>query len=142
MTITRKILLTLLSLAFFACKTSQTNEKIIISSENNWNYFELENDIEAKIIDHLPAPALCGDLAFASVTIIETKEKEKIRILDLCNNSNYNKNQIVKVLTTKKPEFNVMVPHRMFKNQKTKQYEYFESDLKILKTAFDKIEMK
>ena len=102
----------------------------------NWEYFELENEIEVKIIDHIPAPALCGNFAFASVTIVKTKDGEIIRVLDLCNTSDYNVNEIVKVLMAKRPEFNVMLPHRMIKNTKTKQYEHFGNDVKILKTTY------
>ena len=134
----RKLLFLLFILFICGCKTSQISERLAINSnsDNNWEYFELENEIEAKIIDHLPAPALCGNLAFASVTIVQSKDGEIIRILDLCNTSNYNENEIVKILKAKKPEFNVMLPYRMIKNPKTKQYEYFENDVKILKTAY------
>ena len=126
------------------CKTSQVDESLMIRSNRDitWEYFELESTIDVKIINHIPAPALCGTIAFASVTIVETKEGQKIRILDLCNSSDYNENEIVKISPQKKPKFNVMLPYRMIKNVKTKQNEYSELDIKILKTAYGNLPKK
>lgn len=134
----------LIVLVNYGCKTIPIEENQIttFSSDENWQYFELEKVVEVKIINHLPAPALCGNLAFASVTIVETKEGEKIRILDLCNSSNYKENEIVKVWPEKKPEFGVIFPNRMFKNHKTKKNEPFKIDLEVLKTAYGSLTEK
>ncbi len=133
-----------LTFGIYSCKTIPTEGSQItsFSSDKNWQYFELEKAIDVKIINHLPSPALCGNFAFASVTIVETKDGEKIRIVDLCNTSNYNENDTVKVGPAKKPEFSVMFPNRMFKNPKTNQIESFEIDMKVLKTAYGSLPKK
>jgi hypothetical protein len=133
-----------ITLGIYGCKSIPKEEQQITTfgSDKNWQYFELEKAIEVKIINHLPAPALCGNLAFASVTIAETKEGEKIRILDLCNTSNYKENEIVKVWPEKKPEFGVIFPNRMLKNTKTKKNEPFKIDLEVLKTAYGSLPKK
>ena len=67
---------------------------------------------------------------------METKEGENIRILDLCNTSNYEENQIIKVLPAVKPKFNVLFPNRILINPETKQNKPVELDLKVLKTTY------
>ena len=44
----RKILFLFIALIICGCKTSQIKERIVINSnsDNNWEYFELENEIE------------------------------------------------------------------------------------------------
>jgi hypothetical protein len=132
------------ALGIYGCRSIPKEEHHIttFSSGENWQYFELEKAIEIKIINHLPAPTLCGNFAFASVTIAETKEGEKIRILDLCNTFNYAENEMVKVWPAKKPEFNVMFPNRMLKNLQPKQNEPFKIDLEVLKTAYGSLPKK
>ena len=133
-----------LTFGIYSCKTILTEENQIttFSSDKNWQYFELEKAIDVKIINHLPSPALCGNFAFASVTIVETEDGEKIRILDLCNSFIYKENEIVKVWPAKKPEFSVMFPNRMIKNPKTNQTEPLDIDLKVLKTAYGSLPKK
>ena len=133
-----------LTFGIYNCKTIPTKESQIttFSSDKNWQYFELEKAIDVKIINHLPSPALCGNFAFASVTIVETEDGEKIRILDLCNTSNYKESEMVKVWPAKKPEFSVMFPNRMLKNSKTNKVEPFDIDLKVLKTAYGSLPKK
>jgi hypothetical protein len=133
-----------LTFGIYSCKTIPREESQIttFSSDKNWQYFELEKAIDVKIINHLPSPALCGNFAFASVTIVETKDGEKIRILDLCNTSNYKENETVKVWPAQKPEFNVMFPNRMFKNSTNNQVKPFETDLKVFKTAYGSLPKK
>ena len=137
----KNIVFLLLSFLFWSCKTSETNENLLISSDLDakWEYFELKKEIEVKIINHIPATAFCGSFAFASATIVETEIGEQIRIIDLCNMSNYKENEMVKVVPDKKPEFSVMIPHRISKNPITKQNEPSELDLKIVKTTYGRI---
>lgn len=127
-----------------SCKAKLIEENQIITykSDANWQYFNLEKAIDVKIINHLQSLTLCGNTAFASVTIVETKEGEKIRILDLCNTSNYEENEIVKVLPAVKPQFNVLFPNRTYKNPETNQIEPFELDLKVLKTTYGSLPEK
>ncbi len=103
---------------------------------DNWEYFDLEKVISVKIIRHLPSPALCGNFAFASVTIVKTNDGDTIRILDLCNVLDYKKNDTIKVLPQKKPAFSVMFPYIKIQNPTTNELETVNLDKRILKTAY------
>jgi hypothetical protein len=121
----------------FGCKTvgKSKNEVMNISSDN-WEYFVLEKEISVKIIRHLPSQAICGNLAFASVTIVKTQEGDTIRILDLCNTLDYNENETIKVLPQEKPQFNVMFPYIKIQNPTTKELEIVKTDKRVLKTTY------
>ena len=132
------IVFTFLCFGMYSCTTipKEENQIVTYSTEANWQYFDLEKAIDVKIINHLQSVTFCGTTAFASVTIVETKEGEKIRILDLCNTSNYEENEIIKVLPAVKPKFNVLFPNRILINPETKQNKPVELDLKVLKTTY------
>lgn len=138
------ILFTFLTFGIYCCNTIPKEESQILSygEEKDWQYFELEKAIEVKIIDHSPSPALCGNLAFASVTIVETKEGERIRILDVCNTSAYRENEIVKVLPAKKPDFNVIFSKKTFGIPKRYQNKSLQIDLKVVKTTYGSLPRK
>ena len=122
------------------CKTPQNKFDSSMTDfgfRDKWQYFNLQDTISAKIINHLPSAAHCGTLAFASVTLAETEKGDTIRILDLCNiNKNYLVNQIVKISPAEKPNFNVSLPYTMAKNSISKKFEPISTDLKILKTTY------
>ncbi len=80
------------------------------SIRKNWKYFHLKTNTKAFVIDHTPAPALCGTFAFSSITIVKTESGETFRVLDLCNSKSYKKNQKIKIMPSDKPPFNVMLP--------------------------------
>ena len=113
----------------------QKNESFS-SYDKNWEFFELDETIEVRILMHLPSSGLCGTLAFASVSIVQTKDEKTFRILDLCNTTEISKNKIVKIVPTKKPKFSVMLPSRTFINPKTGKIEQYELDKKTLKTTY------
>ncbi|QXP79015.1 MULTISPECIES: hypothetical protein [Winogradskyella] len=117
----------------------QKNESFSSYNEN-WEFFELDEPIEVRILLHLPSSGLCGHLAFASVSIVQTKDEKTFRILDLCNTKDIPENKIVKIIPSKKPEFSVLLPSRTFINPKTGKVEAFELDKKTLKTTYGNIE--
>ena len=110
------------------------------SYDKNWKFFKLDETIEVRILNHLPSSGLCGNLAFASVSIVQTKDEQIFRILDLCNNENISENEFVKIVPTTKPEFSVLLPSRTFLNPKTGNVEQFDLDKKTLNTTYGNIE--
>ena len=76
------------------------------------------------------------------MSIVQTKDEQIFRILDLCNNSNLYENEIVKIIPTKKPEFSVLLPSRTFINPQTEKVEQYEWDKKTLKTTYGHIKNK
>ncbi|WP_299229773.1 hypothetical protein [uncultured Psychroserpens sp.] len=121
--------------------SGQKNETFS-SYDKDWEFFELDEPIEVRILMHLPSSGLCGYLAFASVSIVQTKDEKIFRILDLCNTKDIPENKIVKIIPAKKPEFSVLLPARTFINQKTGKVEQFELDKKTLKTTYGQIKTK
>jgi hypothetical protein len=133
-------------LLFWSCKPTtfpigQKNETFN-SYDENWKFFELDEPIEARVLIHLPSTGLCGNIAFASVSIVQTKDEQTFRILDLCNNSNISENEIVKIIPAKKPEFSVLLPSRTFINPQTEKAEQYDWDKETLKTTYGHIENK
>jgi hypothetical protein len=133
-------------LLFWSCKPTtfpigQKNETFN-SYDENWKFFELDEPIKARVLIHLPSTGLCGNIAFASVSIVQTKDEQTFRILDLCNNSNISENEIVKIIPAKKPEFSVLLPSRTFINPQTEKAEQYDWDKETLKTTYGHIENK
>ena len=114
--------------------------KTFSSHNERWQFFELDEPIEVRILMHSPSSGLCGVLAFASVSIVQTRDDRIFRILDLCNTKDFPENKVVKIVPSKKPEFSVLLPSRTFFNSKTGKVEQFELDKKILKTTYVHIE--
>jgi hypothetical protein len=107
------------------------------SYEKNWTFFKLADTIVVTIIDHLPAPAACGVLATASMTIVQTEKGDTIRILDLCNVSDkYKKGETIVVAPADKPSFGVMTPFTLRENPDTKKLEPSSFDLMVLRKTW------
>lgn len=109
------------------------------SYRNKWQYFKLQDTLTVKVIDHLPAPAFCGILATASITIVETLRGDTYRIIDMCNVSDkYKKGQTIKVAPADKPPFGLATAFTLKENPKTKKIELLPSeyDLAVLKTTW------
>lgn len=68
------------------------------SQEKNWKYFQLRKTLTVTIIQHWPAITNCGVVAVASETIVQTKKRKLIRVLDLCNTQEYKIGQIIKII--------------------------------------------
>jgi hypothetical protein len=91
------------------------------SVRENWNYFTLKGKKTVSIVDHIPAAALCGTLAFGSITIVRDDRGEVFRVLDLCNSKDYKINQSIEIFPSSKPKFNVLLPYNYYINEKTKE---------------------
>lgn len=118
-------------------KRSDLGEPHDFSYKKRWDYFKLADTIVVTIIDHLPAPAACGVLATASMTIVKTEKGDTIRIIDMCNISDkYRKGQIVKVAPADKPPFGLTTAFTLTENPKTKKFEPSTFDLIVLKTTW------
>jgi len=116
---------------FLYIKTYSQNDSA--SSREKWNYFTLKDKKTVSIIDHIPATALCGTLAFASITIVKAENGEVFRVLDLCNSKTYKINQSIKITPTRKPKFNVILPYKYITNEDNSDLEY---DKTILNTSW------
>ena len=115
--------------------TGDVGQKFDLSYQKNWIYFKLTDTIEVKIMKHFPANFLCGTATSASLSIVKTKKGEIIRLLNICNLRNYNKNQTVKIISGIEP-LKVILPFTQVKNKQTHLYEPSEFDSKILKTTW------
>jgi hypothetical protein len=127
------LLIFILSLKTYSQNSSDSIKK-------NWKYFKLKSNTQAFIVDHLPSPALCGPLAFASVTIVKTEDGETFRVLDLCNSKTYTTHQKIKIIPGIKPKFNVIFLSQSVIKQNADNKLEPEYDYKILKTTWATIE--
>lgn len=94
------------------------------SIREKWKYFKMKDTIEVKIIKHFPAIGFCGIGATASMTIVETKKGDTIRVIDLCNVlDNYKINQIIRIFPEEKPKLKFSLPFEFKKNEETGQME-------------------
>lgn len=140
----KKIILLIFISVLSSCKTS-TNDSIndirpFISYDPSWQFFNLENTIEVKVVDHIKNDILCGTGAVASVTFVIDEKGKTFRVLDLCNLSDYKKGEFIKLIPTEKPDFIVSLPYRVFLNPKTNKRERFELDKNTLNTTYAHIE--
>lgn len=139
-----KILFLIFISILSSCKTSTNyliNEfKPFSSYDPSWQFFNLENTIEVKVVDHIKNDAFCGTGAVASVTFVIDEQGEIFRVLDLCNLSDYKKGEFIKLIPSEKPDFHVSLPYRVFLNPKTNKRERFELDKNTLNTTYAHIE--
>lgn len=109
---------------------------------DKWQYFDLADTINLKIISHYLASSPCGTRATASMTIGTIENGDTIRVLELCNiKKNFNPNEIVKVIPARRPDFQVMHT-RVFTQTTQGQLKPDDFDINILKTTYGKIERK
>jgi hypothetical protein len=141
-------ILSLISLDNFSQKSIQTtkqNNPLVHKTceyQKKWKYFKLNDTLITKLIDHIPAPAICGDTPSASLSIVITAYGDTIRILDLCNQSEkYKLGQIIKVapVETPKDSFQITLPFTMQENAISKENEPSTFDLLVLKTTWGKL---
>jgi hypothetical protein len=141
-------ILSLISLDNFCqvtLKTTKLNNTIVHKTseyQEKWEYFKLNDTIIAKLIDHIPAPAICGDTQSASLSIVRTENGDTIRVLDLCNQSEkYKLGQIIKVapIATPKNSLQITLPFTMQENIISKENEPSTFDLLVLKTTWGKL---
>lgn len=121
-------------------KRSELGKSHDFSYEKKWEYFKLTDTINVTIIHHLPAPAACGIIATASMTIVTTEKGDIFRIKDMCNISDiYKKVQTIKVAPAEKPPFGLTTPFTLTENPKTNKFEPSKFDLRVLKTTWGDI---
>ena len=133
---TKSIFLLSLLLISSTAFSQDTVTTILQPDKEKWEYFQLEETITVKIIDHLPAFAACGVLATASMTIAQTENGDTIRILDLCNTSDiYKTGQTINVSPADKPPFGVSTPFTLTENPETKEFEPSGFDRTVVRTT-------
>jgi hypothetical protein len=66
---------------------SQTKEQEAKAQDckTNWKYDQLKQAVKGEVLYHHKALALCGKVSTASLTIIQLKNGDVIRVLELCN---------------------------------------------------------
>lgn len=110
------------------------------SDKKNWKYFTLKKETNVSIIDHMPSPALCGTLAFASITIVKTEDGDIFRVLNLCNSETYTINKIIRIIPNSPPSFNAILPYKYYENSETKKnIPPLNYDKTVLKTTWGTI---
>ncbi len=93
-----------------------------------WVYIELQDTIQVKVVKHYDSIGLCGSMAFASMTIVETDKNQQIRLLDLCGtNLKIKKDQRISIKPAQTPSFSVSLPISL---ESDKNYGY-QDDLVI-----------
>lgn len=105
------------------------------SYQNEWKYFELKDTITVEIIKHLEAEAMCGTFAFGSISIVKNGN-DTIRIINLCNMTDYKLGDTVKFIPATKPDFNVHLPYSTILDPIEKKLKPSVFDLKIKKTTY------
>lgn len=124
-------------------KLSDMGEPHDFSFQNKWDYFILEDTIIVKVIEHIPAPAACGIIMFASLTIVLTENGDSIRVIDMCNTSDkYIKGLIIKVAPSDKPTIELTTPFTLTENPTIKKFEPSTYDLTVFKTTWGKLSDK
>jgi hypothetical protein len=83
-----------------------------------WSFFTLDKPVHGTVIQHNWSETGCGTLAFASITIVKT-EQDTIRILELCNQTQYPVGQKIKITKGANPmerdnPYQVHLPCGMF----------------------------
>lgn len=139
-----KIIFLIFIYVLSSCKTVTNHTNLQTESfssyDSSWQFFNLENKIEVKVVDHIKNDALCGIGAFASVTFVIDEKGEIFRVLDLCNLSDYKKDELIRLNPTDKPDFHVSLPYKVFLNPQTNKRERFELDKNTLNTTYAHIE--
>lgn len=126
-----------------SCKTKindNQNDKNFSTYDNTWIFFNLNNSIKVKVLNHLKNEIHCGTVALASVTIVIDEKDNVFRVLDLCNLSDYKVDEYIILIPNEKPDFNVNLPYRFYINPDTKKREQFDIDKNTLKTTYAHIE--
>ncbi|WP_343694841.1 hypothetical protein [Flavobacterium sp.] len=130
--------------AIFILSLNIYSQQYSDSITKNWKLFTLKHSEEAIVLDYIPNSALCGTLAFASITIVKTTKGETFRALDLCNSEKYAINETINVIPEKAPSFNVIFPskHIIVSENKKEIVQDINYDETILKTTWARIERR
>lgn len=99
--IVKQIILFVFILVSYLVSFSQTKEQEAKGQEckTNWKFRQFKQSIKGEVLYHRKALALCGKVSTASVTIIQTKNRNIIRVLEMCNTEkDFEKGAIVKII--------------------------------------------
>lgn len=139
----KNILFLTSSLILVNCKAKIIDEqknRIFSTYDSSWYFFNLEDTINVKILNHLKNEFFCGIVTLASVSIVVDDKGNVFRVLDLCNMSDYAVNENIRLIPAEKPNFHVNLPYRFYINPITKKREQYEIDKKTLNTTYAYIE--
>jgi hypothetical protein len=137
------IILSLFNIATFAqteCSDVK-NAKILTNSyQCFWEFFEIQDTINATVVAHESAYMPCAFKASASVTILKVDE-DTIRVLDVCNLDNFKVGAAVKVSAISAPTYKVSIPTYFYKDVLTNNYIYRcnEYDVTVERTTWGHI---
>jgi hypothetical protein len=111
------------------------------SYQCRWLFFTLKDSVDGVVVKHEKQSVPCGASATASVTIVYIGA-DTLRILDLCNESNYKRGQKIRILPEQVPRYVVDIPF-YYDVIDEKRNQYFsrtnEYDERVLKTTWGEI---
>lgn len=137
------MILLLLSMTIFAqteCSDVKSAKILTNSYQCFWEFFEIQDTLEATVIAHESAYVPCAFKATASVTILKVEE-DTIRVLDVCNLEDYKIGAAVKVSAISVPHYKVSIPTYFYKDVTTNSYIYRcnEYDASVQRTTWGHI---
>ncbi len=112
------------------------------SFQCNWKFFQLPVITNGVVISYQKAPVSCGVYTAAALSIIETTE-DTIRVISLCEDSNFVVGQNVQIIPNETPNYRVTIPFYLALldvQQGETIYRSNEYDEVTLKTTWGKIE--
>ena len=114
--------------------TTNCPELLNNSSQCIWTFFTLTDTTNGIVVKHEQQHIGCGTKATASLTIIKT-DNDTIRVLDLCNQSNYLVGCKVKIEPVANPNFQVQIPsYLLARGQQLKKMKSRKKDYRKNKT--------
>ena len=100
-------------------------------SSSCFNYLTTKDTIQGTVLLHFCASGLCGRMAFASLTILQTN-RDTVRVLEMCNSCSNNKvlvkNDSVTFIPTERPPFSVGLPMIRLVNGVKEQFDINPED--------------
>ncbi len=137
-----------LSFGQIPCDTIKFPKFLNNSFQCIWTPYKFDGKVTGTVLQHEPIQGTCGILASASVTII-TVDNDTVRIIDLCNNTNFTLGQKVNITPTRVPEYQVHIPSHIFitgtghKKMSKEEKVKFKKELSTWRTNdFDEIVLK
>lgn len=104
----------ILLLFFVNTCIGQFKDSDLIANSNKcrdkWQFKNLNEKMEAKVLYYSVAPWLCGNMATAGILIVKTAANKIYRIIELCNtDSLYKPFEDIIVTPTSKPSFSFSI---------------------------------
>jgi len=122
------------------CSDAKEAQILTNSYQCLWEFFEVQDTLNATVIKHESAFVPCAFKATASVTILKVG-KDTIRVLDVCNLEKYKIGAAVRVSAISVPRYKVSIPTYFFKDITTNLYIYRcnEFDVTVQRTTWGHI---